>query len=401
LIACGAILLATSLVWAQDWPQWRGPNRDGKVAGFTAPAVWPEQLAQRWKVSVGLGVDSTPALAGNKLFVLARQGSDETILCLDAATGKELWKDKYACPAVTGPSAAIHSGPRSSPAVADGKVVTLGVTGIVSCLDAASGKLLWRKDDFSGAYPIFYTGTSPIIFDGMAVVLIGGPGNGGMVAYDLNSGDQRWKWTGDGAAYGSPVLMTVEGARQFVTLTDKMVVGVAAADGKLLWQIPFVATGRAYNAATPIIDGQTVFIAGQGRGARAFRIEKQGDGFAVKDLWANAEIAVQFSTPVLKDGFLYGLSDRGNFFCLNARTGETAWTDAVRRQNFGAILDAGSVIMGLTQDGTLSVFQPSDKAYNQIASIKVADTQTYAHPVLAGNRIFVRDMDSLTLWTID
>jgi len=401
LIPCCAILLGASLVFAQDWPQWRGPNRDGKVAGLAAPATWPGQLTQKWKVSVGLGVDSTPALVGGKLYVLARQGSDETVLCLDAATGKELWKDKYACPAVTGPSAAIHSGPRSSPAVADGKVVTLGVTGIASCLDAASGKLLWRKDDFPGAYPIFYTGMSPIISDGMAVVLIGGPNNGGMVAYGLNSGDQRWKWTGDGPAYGSPVLMTVEGTKQFVTLTDKMVVGVAAADGQLLWQIPFVATGRAYNAATPIIDGQTVFIVGQGRGTKAVRIEKQGAAFAVKDLWANAEIAVQFSTPVLKDGFLYGLSDRGNFFCLNARTGETAWMDTVRRQNFGAILDAGSVIMGLTQDGTLSVFNPSDKAYTQIAGIKVADTQTYAHPVLAGNRIFVRDLDSVALWMID
>jgi len=401
LIPCCAILLGASLVLAQDWPQWRGPNRDGKVAGLAAPATWPGQLTQKWKVSVGLGVDSTPALVGGKLYVLARQGSDETVLCLDAATGKELWKDKYACPAVTGPSAAIHSGPRSSPAVADGKVVTLGVTGIASCLDAASGKLLWRKDDFPGAYPIFYTGMSPIISDGMAVVLIGGPNNGGMVAYGLNSGDQRWKWTGDGPAYGSPVVMTVEGTKQFVTLTDKMVVGVAAADGQLLWQIPFVATGRAYNAATPIIDGQTVFIVGQGRGTKAVRIEKQGAAFAVKDLWANAEIAVQFSTPVLKDGFLYGLSDRGNFFCLNARTGETAWMDTVRRQNFGAILDAGSVIMGLTQDGTLSVFNPSDKAYTQIAGIKVADTQTYAHPVLAGNRIFVRDLDSVALWLID
>jgi outer membrane protein assembly factor BamB len=156
----------------------------------------------------------------------------------------------------------------------------------------------------------------------------------------------------------------------------------------------------AYNAATPIIDGQTVLIAGQNRGTKAFRIEKQGDTFAVKDLWANPQVGVQFNTPVLKDGFLYGLSDRGVFFCLNAKTGETAWMDTVRRQNFGAILDAGSVMMGLTQNGILSVFQPSEKAYTEVASIKVADAQTYAHPVLAGNRMFVRDQDSVTLWMI-
>jgi outer membrane protein assembly factor BamB len=397
----GLLAVSASCTFAQDWPQWRGPNRDDRVAGFTAPATWPAQFAQKWKVSVGGGVDSTPALVGEKLYVLARQGAEEVILCLDAATGKELWKEKYASPAVTGPSQAIHSGPRSSPAVANGKVVTLGATGIVSCLDAASGKLIWRKDEFPGAYPRYYTGMSPMITDGLAVVQIGDPNNGGIVAYDLNSGDQKWKWMGDGPAYGSPVLMTVEGTRQIATLTDKMVVGVALADGKLLWQFPFPVTGMAYNAATPIIDGQTLIIAGQGRGTKAVRIEKQGAAFAVKDLWANTQVGVQFNTPVLKDGFLYGLSDRGNFFCINAKTGETAWLDTVRRQNFGAILDVGSVLLGLTQNGTLSVFQPSDKAYTEIASIKVAETQTYAHPVLAGKRIFVRDQDSVTLWMIE
>jgi len=400
VIACCAILIGTGLVLAQDWPQWRGTNRDGRVSGFTAPATWPKEFTRVWKSSVGGGVDSTPALVGSRLYVFARQGSDEITLCLDAATGKELWQNKYACEAVTGPSAAIHSGPRSSPAVADGKVVTIGVTGVVSCLEAAGGKLLWRKDDYPGAYPIFYTGTSPLIVNGMAIVQIGGPDNGAIIAYDLTTGNQKWKWAGDGPGYGSPILMTVEGTRQIVTLTDKLIVGVALADGKLLWQVPFPGARTTYNAATPIIDGQTVIIAGQGRGTRSFRIEKQGSAFSVKDLWANAELGVQFNTPVLKDGFLYGLSDRGFFFCINARTGETAWVDTVRRRNFGAILDAGSVLLALTQDGTLSVYRPDSKAYAEIAGIKVAETQTYAHPVLAGNRLFVRDQDSVILWAI-
>jgi outer membrane protein assembly factor BamB len=365
------------------------------------PATWPAQFNQKWKVSVGAGVDSTPALVGDRLFVLARQGAEEVVLAIEAATGKELWRNTYACPAVTGPSASIHPGPRSSPAVANGKVVTIGVTGIVSCLDAATGKLLWRKDDFPGGYPIFYTGTSPLITDGMAIVQIGAPANGGVVAYDLNSGDQKWKWTGDGPGYGAPALMTAGGTRQIVTLTDKLVVGVALADGKLLWQIPYPVAGRGYNAATPIIDGTTIYIAGQGRGTQAIQIEKQGDTFAVKNLWANAQLGVQFNTPVLKNGFLYGLSDRGNYFCINAKTGETAWTDTERHGNFGAILDAGSVLIGLTQDGTMQVFQPGEKAFTSVASIKVGETQTYAHPILAGNRIFVRDQDSLILWLIN
>ncbi|MBP1595708.1 MAG: hypothetical protein H6Q05_1085 [Acidobacteria bacterium] len=400
LIACGALLFGAGFVLAQDWPQWRGPNRDGKVTGFSAPATWPQQFTQKWKVSVGSGVDSSAALVGDRLYLFARQGQEETTICLDAATGRELWKDRYACPAVTGPSASIHPGPRSSPAVASGKVVTLGVTGIVSCLDAATGKLLWRKDDFPGAYPQFYTGMSPLIIDGMAIAFVGGADNGAIVAYDVNNGEPKWKWAGDGPAYASPVLVTVEGTRQIATLTDKMVVGVALADGRLLWQIPFAITGRAYNAATPIVDGQTVIVTGQGRGTRAVRIEKQGAVFAAKELWANADLAVQFNTPVLKDGFLYGLSDRGYYFCINAGTGQTAWTDTTRRGQFGAILDAGAVLMGLTQDGTLTVFQSNSQAFTQIAAIKVADTQTYAHPIVAGNRFFVRDQDSMILWLI-
>jgi outer membrane protein assembly factor BamB len=399
--SCVLFLLATSLLTAQDWPQWRGPGRDGKVVGFSVPSTWPAQFTQKWKVSVGTGADSTPALVGDKLYVLARQGAEEVILCLEAATGKELWRDKYAVPAVTGPAAREHSGPRSSPAVANGKVVTIGVTGIVSCLDAATGKLLWRKDDFPGGYPVYYTGTSPLLIDGMAIVQVGAPANGGIVAYDLNSGDPKWKWTGDGPGYGSPVVAAFAGTRQIVTLTDKLIVGVALADGKGLWQVSYPVQGMGYNAATPIIDGQKFYITGQRRGTKAFQVEKQGDTFTAKELWSNAQLGVQFNTPVLKNGFLYGLSDNGMYFCINAATGETAWTDTERRRNYCALLDAGPVLIGLTQDGTMTVFQPNEKALTQVAAIKVVETQSYAHPILAGKRIFVRDPDSLILWVIE
>ena len=140
---------------AQDWPQWRGANRDGKAAGFTAPATWPKELTQKWKITVGKG-DASPALVGDKLYVFARQEGDEITLCLDAKTGKELWRDKYACQPSNEPMGR-HPGPRSSPAVAAGKVVCYGARGTLSCFDAATGKLVWRKDDFSGAWPRFFT----------------------------------------------------------------------------------------------------------------------------------------------------------------------------------------------------------------------------------------------------
>ena len=131
LVGC-VVLLSMGFVFAQDWPQWRGPNRDGKVTGFTGPKEWPKELTLKWKIDVGLG-DSTPALVENKLYVFTRQGDEEVNLCLDAQTGKELWKDTYAAMAVTGPPSR-HPGPRSSPAVADGKVVTIGVGGVLYAL---------------------------------------------------------------------------------------------------------------------------------------------------------------------------------------------------------------------------------------------------------------------------
>jgi len=401
ILVCVVFLLAPSLSAAQDWPQWRGPGRDGKVTGFVVPATWPAQFTQRWKVTVGTGADSTPALVGDRLYVLARQGEAEVILALDAASGKELWRDAYPVPAVTGPAARDHSGPRGSPAVANGRVVTIGVTGIVSCLDAATGKLQWRKDDHPGAYPTFYTGTSPLLADGMAIVQIGAPASGGIVAYDLRSGEPRWKWTGDGPGYASPIVATFAGTRQIVTLTDKKIVGVALSDGRLLWEVSYPVQGMGYNAATAIIDGQKFYVSGQRRGTKAFQVEKQGDTFAAKELWSNAQLGVQFNTPVLKNGYLYGLSDNGMYFCINAVTGETAWTDTERRRNFCAIVDAGPVLIGLTQDGTMTVFEPNEKAFTKVAAIKVVETQSYAHPILAGKRIFVRDPDSLMLLVIE
>jgi len=228
---CVVVVCAGSAL-AQDWPQWRGANRDGKAGGFAAPAKWPGQLEQKWKTTVGTG-DATPALVGDKLYVFSRQGGEEVLSCLSAADGKEVWKDKYTAQAVSG-AAARHPGPRSSPAVADGKVVTLGVAGVVSCWDT-SGKLLWRKDPFPKVVPQFFTSMSPIVVEGKAIVHVGGQGNGAIIAFDLASGDEKWRWGAEGPDYGSPALLTADGVKQIVTPTEKSIVGIAVADGKLLW----------------------------------------------------------------------------------------------------------------------------------------------------------------------
>ena len=401
VIATCVILTSADCVLAQDWPQWRGPHRDGKVTGFKAPRTWPKELAQKWKAQVGLG-DATPALVGDRLYVFARQDMDEVTVCLDAGNAKELWRDQYAAQSVSGADGS-HSGPRSSPAVADGKIVTLGVGGILSCLDAATGKVVWRKDEFPKVTPRFHTAMSPIIVDGLAIAHLGGQGNGAIIAFDLATGNQKWKWADEAPAYASPTLMTAGGTKQLVTLSEKSVLGIGTADGRLLWRIPFAPQGMTYNAATAIVEGQTVIFMGQGRGTKAVKIEKAGDAFEVKELWSNAELAPQFNSPVLKNGLLFGLSGRGNFFCLNAQTGQTAWSDAAQQDNkgFGSILDAGPVLLALAPKSELIAFEPSDKQYAEVARIKVADTPIYAYPVIAGNRIFVKDKDAVTLWTLE
>jgi outer membrane protein assembly factor BamB len=166
--------------------------------------------------------------------------------------------------------------------------------------------------------------------------------------------------------------------------------------------VPFVPQGRAYNAATPIIDGQTVIYTGAGRGAKAVKIEKQGDAFAAKELWSNPDLAPQFNTPVLKDGLLFGCTDKNSLYCIDAKTGKTAWTDATARGSggFAAIVDAGSCLLALPNNSELIVYKPSGTQYEEVAKVKVSDTPTYAHPVLAGNRIFVKDQETVAMMTL-
>jgi outer membrane protein assembly factor BamB len=397
----GLLVSSAGGIQAQDWPQWRGANRDAKAEGFKAPKTWPAQLTQKWKDTVGVG-DTTPALVGDKLFVFSRVDNEENVICLNAADGKEIWRKKYETPQVGGPAAREHSGPRSSPAVADGKVVTFGATGILTCWDAADGRQIWQKTD-SHSWPRFYTSASPLIADGLCVVQVGGPSDGGIVAYDLKTGEEKWQWKGGGPGYASPVVMTVGGTKVVVALTDKSMVGLLLADGKQAWQTPFAAQGMNYNAATPIVDGDTLIYAGAGRGIHAVKVAKQGDAFSTTELWTAAEISPQFNTAVLKDGFLYGITQRGFLFCVNAKTGAVAWTDMENKgpQGYGSVVDAGSVLLALTPKMQLYVLKPNEKEYTQLASIKVADSATFAYPVVSGNRLFIRDRDSVALLTVE
>jgi outer membrane protein assembly factor BamB len=428
LVICWITSFAATCSQAQDWPQWLGPDRNAKAASFSAPASWPKQLKQQWKSTVGDGV-ATPALVGNKLFVFARQEGNEIIRCLDAASGKELWQNAYPSLGATGPASSF-SGPRSSPAVADGKVVTLGVRGMLSCWDAASGKKLWSKDDIQG-YPRFHPSSSPILMDGLCIAQLGGQDNGALVAYDLATGAEKWKWSGSSPTYASPSLLILGGTKLIVAQTESKLVAIRVADGTAAWEETPAPSeggsgrgggGRDYKAATPMVSGNLIVTAG--RGTKAFTLNAEGDGIAAKPMWNNAETSVQFNTPILKNGLVYGLSPANAVFCVDAGTGRTAWTspltvaaepapDPAGRggrggrggggggRGYGSIVDGGSVLVALTPASELVVFEPSDKAFTELARIKVAESPTHAYPVLSGSRVFIKDQDSVTLWTLN
>ena len=406
---------------AQDWPQWLGPHRNGKTEGFEAPKTWPQELKKQWQETVGEGV-ATPALVGNKLYVFAREGNQEVIRCLDSATGQELWKDQYEAEDATGPAAGFPvRGPRSSPAVAEGKLVTLGTRGTLSCLDAESGKLLWRKQDYR-SWPRFFVSSSPLIAEGLCLVQLGEERNGGLVAYELATGEEKWKWTGDGPAYGSPVLVMLGQMQVVIAPTAEKLVAVRLKDGKLLLEQPY-SQGR-YNAATPIIEGQHLIVAGPTRGVTAKNLVQEEDKLSAELAWSNEDNSLMYNTPVLKDGLLFGLSSLNSLFCINVETGETAWnapTDPKANAQpqaqpqgqerrgrrggssggYGSIVDAGEVLFALPPSGDLIVFKPSAEKYQELARYKTASGNTYSHPVIAGKRIYVKDKDTVTLWTLE
>ena len=191
------------------------------------------------------------------------------------------------------------------------------------------------------------------------------------------------------------MVMTAGGKEQLVTFTAKNVVGLDPANGKLLWQVPFDAAQG--NNTTPVIDGSIVFCTGQGKGLVAVKVESQGDGFTATPQWTNRKAGARYTTPILKDGLLFGYNN--TFFCASARTGATLWTDTVKRGQSAALVNAGSVILALTLNGELAVFKPSKAEYTELARFKVASAETWSHPVVSGHRFFVKDTQTLTLWT--
>jgi outer membrane protein assembly factor BamB len=263
---------------AQDWPQWRGPNRDGVLTSFSEPRVWPEKLKPIWKATVGAG-HSSPIVAAGRIYLHSRQDEEEIVSCLDLITGRLVWKDSYLVPYIMNPAATGHGkGPKSTPVVSDGRLYTFGITGVLSCFDIKTGRLNWRKEfskEFKETSPLFGASMSPLIDGGLVIVNIGGHDQGALSAFNALTGDLKWSCKGDGPGQASPIIADLGGVRQVVTQTQNHLIGVDVSNGKLLWSVPFT-TEYDQNIVTPLLYGQTLICSGVFKDTVAIKIMNKG-----------------------------------------------------------------------------------------------------------------------------
>jgi outer membrane protein assembly factor BamB len=395
-------LAAAAAAQGPDWSQWRGPNRDGAVASFTEPKPWPDQLSQKWKVEVGPGY-ATPLVVGNRIYMFARQDENEVMSALDAATGKVLWQTGYPAPFTMQKAAARHGpGPKSTPVFANGRLYSIGMTGVVTAFDAATGKQLWQKPG-STTVPMYTSHSfSPLVERGVVIFHVGGHNEGALTAYDVNSGDVKWSWRGDGPGYGSPVVADFGGTRQIVTITQGKLVSVDAASGALLWERDF-ASPNFTNSITPIVYAQTLIVGSGNIPTTAISVAKQGNQWVTATAWENADVPVRMSNGVIVRDMLFSLSTRnmGQYFSVDAKTGKTLWTSEGRQAGNASIVRAGDVVFSLEDDGDLVIFRGSPTAFDVVKRYKVADADTWTQPTISGNRVFVKDLSTLALWTLN
>lgn len=392
------VLLAAGLE-AADWPQWRGPGRDGHISGLEARSDWPESLSPGWTVEVGEG-HASPVVVADRVYVFSREGEEEVVRALALATGETIWRQTYPAPYEMNSAARAHGkGPKGTPVVADGRVCTLGISGILSCYDAGDGRELWRKEfgaQFPDSSPLYGTAMSPVVDGGHVIAHVGGPGNGALTAFDAATGEVAWAWTGDGPGYASPVVAEIGGVRQVVTLSESFLVGVSADDGTLLWRLPFT-TSWVQNAVTPVVQGDTIIYSGLDHPVRAVKVVKIASGWTTEPAWENEEVACYMSTPVLADGALYGFSHRkrGQFFALDAATGQTLWLSDGRQGDNAAILAGGGSLFLLTTGSELIVAPLGTEAFAPQRTWRVAESPTWAHPVVLDEGVLVKDVDRL------
>jgi outer membrane protein assembly factor BamB len=390
----GLVLGLTAAGLAGDWPQWRGPGRDGRCDPTGLVTSFPPGgLKPRWQKPLGGGYGGI-AVAAGRVYVMDRltqPAEVERVVCLDAATGETVWT--HADPVAYG-KMEYGNGPRCTPTVHEGRVYTLGARGRLLCLDAADGRVVWERDtvrDFQGRVPTWGHACSPLVDGDRLVVQVGGTPDACLVALDRHTGRELWRALPDRPGYSSPVILAVGGRRLLLYWTAENVAGLDPATGKVLWTVPFNST---YDVAIsdPIFHEGVVFVSGYWEGSKAIRLDGRGENPQV--LWEGRPLFQLMATPLFRDGYLYALDKNRGLKCVELKTGRVLWEDehvTPRDRNpHAALVWAGEKALIFNTPGELIWADLSPGGYKELAKTKVSD-RTWSHPAFADRCVFARD----------
>ncbi len=383
-----------------SWPGFRGPDRTG-VYHEPIRVSW-EGLAPMWKRPVGGGRASF-AVAGGRAFTIEQRAQNEVVAAYDVMTGRELWTSPW--------SARFNSrlmglwgggeGPRATPTWHDGLVYALGGRGELRCLEAATGKVVWRTNILQDADADNLTwgmAASPLIAGDAVIVLPGGPKGRSVAAYDRQTGQRLWTALDDKTAYVSPMHVTLLGVPQFLIVSAERIVGLSLDRRDVLWEFPW-STGHDASAVQPILIGENrvFYSSGYGTGAVVIELTKAGDRFAVRQIWRNIRMKNRQSTSVLHEGFIYGL-DEGILACLDAATGDLKWKGG--RYGHGQILLAGAHLVVITEEGELVLVAATPEKLSEVARVPAIEGETWNVPAFASGILLVRNTEEMAAFDL-
>ncbi len=389
VMAVGAWLGA----WAADWPQWRGPQRDGVSQESGLLAAWPEGgPRQVWKTQ-GLGEGYAGlAVAQGRIYTQGQNSAQQFVLALDAATGKKLWETPSGRPF----RESRGHGPRGTPTVDGDRLYAIAADGALVCLETATGKQVWRvsfTEKFGGRVPHWGYSESPLVDGGAVIVTPGGPG-AAVVALDKRNGNLLWKSEDDPAGYSSAILAPVGAVRQVIVLTGQRAVGLRANNGGLLWSYDKVSN-RVANIATPIFrDGHVFLSTDYGTGCALLKLTPEGEGVKAAEVYFNKDMKNHYSSSVLSGEYLYGYSS-AVLTAMNFQTGEVLWRD--RSVGKGSVTLADGHLYLLGEDGTMALARATPAGYREKSRFPLARGAypTWTPPVVANSRLYLREQDNL------
>jgi outer membrane protein assembly factor BamB len=398
LLASLALSLLASAASAGDWPQILGLHRNGVadderiVDGF--PAGGPKPL---WTRPVGEGFAGV-AVRDGQVALFHRVDDSERLELLEGRTGAPVWQSDK--PAGYAGGVASDTGPRCVPIVKKDRVIVFGAEGLLRCIDRKTGKELWSdptRETFGVPESYFGAGSSPLIEGDLVLVNVGGARqNAGVVAFDLKTGDVKWKATGEQASYSSPVVATLGGKRQAIFVTRLACVGLDPATGKVLWSFPFGARGPTVNAANPVLLGDRLFLtASYGVGA----VFRKVSAAKAEELWSNGDLlSSQYTTPIEHEGVLYGIDGRQDvgdaaLRCIDPATQKVLWS----QDGFGyaTLIKADGKLLVQKTDGTLVLVRPGKTGYRELAQASLTQGTARPLPALSNGLYFVRDEETL------